>query len=556
MNNVHLRELYEANFGKLPEFKFSFKTFPILKSGPYRGLTSAQSAKSSIQDWFFERRDLLEEIKSKTGALGKLFLPKAQAAYKPSHRINGKVAVNMIKTVRPFGRLALKSEPGKFRVFAMVDSMNQWLLRPFHDYLFKILSNLGRVDGTFKHRIAAEEVAALGKREIFSFDLSKATDRLPLQLQEAVVQQITGLGSIWRKLIVDSEFAIPSCSVWTDNGYPLNTVKYSVGQPMGALSSWAALAVTHHYLVQVATESVGIKTWFRDYCIIGDDIVIFNKEVAQAYKTLMGRIGVPINMVKSIVSRNGTFEFAKRVFWKGYDVSAVPVRLLDTTRIELSSLQTLMLSELKRFPHMREPRHLVGMRGRGYRTKAHLYDYLWRLSKGVRNTLLFATLPNSFYALPSWPDWFNQVSFRNPLDVDGFQRQREWLWSRVQTLVLSSDMKTYRHWMEYRGRLKDHPIDPFDDAVVRWKQDEAQNYFRWLDQKSDLKKWFEEHSGETQDEIHQGFVLFGDALLSQTRLKKGLNLGREKPKELTLGYWVKMYTKVGMLPIIRSLFEA
>jgi hypothetical protein len=35
-------------------------------------------------------------------------------------------------------------------------------------------------------------------------------------------------------------------------GKPGEYLRYSVGQPMGALSSFNMLAVTHHYLVQLA----------------------------------------------------------------------------------------------------------------------------------------------------------------------------------------------------------------------------------------------------------------------------------------------------------------
>jgi hypothetical protein len=33
--------------------------------------------------------------------------------------------------------------------------------------------------------------------------------------------------------------------------------RYSVGQPMGALSSWGMLALTHHCLVQMAAKRSG-----------------------------------------------------------------------------------------------------------------------------------------------------------------------------------------------------------------------------------------------------------------------------------------------------------
>jgi len=42
--------------------------------------------------------------------------------------------------------------------------------------------------------------------------------------------------------------------------YNLNTrLKYSVGQPMGALSSFAMLGLTHHVIVQIAARRAGIR---------------------------------------------------------------------------------------------------------------------------------------------------------------------------------------------------------------------------------------------------------------------------------------------------------
>lgn len=67
--------------------------------------------------------------------------------------------------------------------------------------------------------------------------------------------------------------------------------------------------------MQICARSVGLtKPTFRDYCIIGDDIVIANEKVANAYQTLLKELGMPINLGKSITSRNGSFEFAKRFF--------------------------------------------------------------------------------------------------------------------------------------------------------------------------------------------------------------------------------------------------
>lgn len=76
---------------------------------------------------------------------------------------------------------------------------------------------------------------------LWSFDLSAATDRLPLQIQKIVLQPIVGLhmAEAWGQLLTNREY-------WL---YP-KSYRYAVGQPMGAYSSWAMLALTHHALVQ------------------------------------------------------------------------------------------------------------------------------------------------------------------------------------------------------------------------------------------------------------------------------------------------------------------
>jgi hypothetical protein len=95
------------------------------------------------------------------------------------------------------------------------------------------------------------------------------------------------------------------------------------------------LAVTHHFIVQLAAYRTfkikndisflmvkGIR-WFVNYELLGDDIVIFDKLVAQEYLSIMASIGVPINESKSVIANNATVEFAKVTMYKGTDVSAL-----------------------------------------------------------------------------------------------------------------------------------------------------------------------------------------------------------------------------------------
>jgi hypothetical protein len=92
---------------------------------------------------------------------------------------------------------------------------------------------------------------------------------------------------------------------------------------MGALSSWAMLALTHHCIVQVAALRVGHNGWFEDYAVLGDDVVIANKQIADSYLVLMKLLGVEINLSKSLVSSDGVCEFAKKIWINGEDFSPI-----------------------------------------------------------------------------------------------------------------------------------------------------------------------------------------------------------------------------------------
>jgi hypothetical protein len=123
---------------------------------------------------------------------------------------------------------------------------------------------------------------------------------------------------------------------------------YQVGQPMGALTSWGMLALTHHALVQLAAERAGVTAqseWFADYAILGDDIVIANGPVAEKYVQLMASIGVGLNLSKSLVSVTGrVVEFAKRTLYKGQNISPLPVKELYAS---MKSVQTGVQFALK-----------------------------------------------------------------------------------------------------------------------------------------------------------------------------------------------------------------
>lgn len=86
------------------------------------------------------------------------------------------------------GKLSLKKEAaGKVRVFAMVDPITQWLLAPLHKFLFSILRKIP-MDGTFNQlKPVYRLLRKPGIKKYFSLDLSAATDRLPVSIQQELL---------------------------------------------------------------------------------------------------------------------------------------------------------------------------------------------------------------------------------------------------------------------------------------------------------------------------------------------------------------------------------
>jgi len=229
------------------------------------------------------------------------------------------------------GQLSLKEEAaGKLRVFAIVDVWTQSFLKPLHSYLFKILGALPN-DGTLDQDASATRSMekALRRGHAWSVDLSSATDRLPIVLQQSVLTTLfsKALSDAWRNLLVERDYVLNSSKI-TDS-YPElvpGCYKYSVGQPMGALSSWAMLALTHHMILQFAVHRCKGKQelWYTLYEILGDDIVIFDKDVYLEYCKILDLLGVGANPAKSIPAPTiPAFEFAKRTSLSGEDVSGL-----------------------------------------------------------------------------------------------------------------------------------------------------------------------------------------------------------------------------------------
>lgn len=215
----------------------------------------------------------------------------------------------------------LPEKSGKVRVIAQGDYISQTMLKPIHDSLAGILGRLPG-DWTFdqeggKRWVQKKTTTA---KWCASFDLSNATDRLPIDLQAKIIDRVLpgNLGALWHKVIQDRQFkfTLPS----KRSGF----VKYAVGQPMGFYSSFVSFALLHHCVVNVAFEIAHGRPGRDFYAIIGDDMVIFDKAAGSVYLDIINSIGGVINLTKSRVTTdrdNIIAEFAKAYFKNGVELT-------------------------------------------------------------------------------------------------------------------------------------------------------------------------------------------------------------------------------------------
>lgn len=340
---------------------------------------------------------------------------------------------------RDFGRLGFKEEPGKIRVFAMVSLLTQTLMEPLHKWIFQKLRLLV-TDGTFNqvapiHRLI-ERFGGDERRFVASFDLSAATDRLPLRLQMDLLEPFLGeeLTALWAKLLVGRPYRLPRIAKSYNLG--VDSVSYAVGQPMGALSSWAMLALTHHALVQFAASKAYPEEpgWFLDYAVLGDDVVIADRAVAAQYLRVMDTIGVDISLAKSLVSVTSSLEFAKRTWIRGREVTPISLAELLVGLRNIGALEQLVL-KCKRFGEIRLSA-VARYAGFGYRNLARLPVGLG-LGNRLSNLIAYLHRPGGIWPM-SIEAWLCSVAPGGEANLGG---ESTWtvarrLWEEVSRAVL------------------------------------------------------------------------------------------------------------------------
>lgn len=130
------------------------------------------------------------------------------------------------------------------------------------------------------------------KEELYSFDLSSATDTFPLDLQAQLLDQL-GLG-YWNPGMA----AISRGKWWVSD--LSETWSYSTGQPMGVSFSFPLFHLTHWALLAGTLSKVHIENDGPRFMVLGDDVIIRGGEFAEIYKSLLEGFGVKISKGKSL----------------------------------------------------------------------------------------------------------------------------------------------------------------------------------------------------------------------------------------------------------------
>lgn len=138
-------------------------------------------------------------------------------------------------------------------------------------------------------------------KTVWSYDCTSFTDRFPVVYQRIVLENLRTQG-------IASQFDIEAFDlvIGKEWMYHDELIKWEVGQPLGYGPSFFLATLTHAVLLdRLATECCASP---RSFMVVGDDVVICDKRLAEAYLSEMTALGVEINLSKSLVSdRYGEF---------------------------------------------------------------------------------------------------------------------------------------------------------------------------------------------------------------------------------------------------------
>lgn len=234
------------------------------------------------------------------------------------------------------GRLGFSPEPaGKTRVFAIADYWSQTSLKVVQESLYNTLRSISTDSTADQDKGFKSLLKRAAGKPTYCFDLTAASDRIPAFMQKFRIDLLGGkkLGEAWLGVMTERDFYVKATK---------QKLRWSVGQPLGLLSSFPSFALWHHDIIQFAHSRVrkrkGLNPikFFHDYALLGDDVVIFNTEVADEYRFLISEVyGIAINLSKSVIGSNdgSQIEFTKRLALQGQEMSSIRHNILSKKKL-------------------------------------------------------------------------------------------------------------------------------------------------------------------------------------------------------------------------------
>jgi len=229
---------------------------------------------------------------------------------------------------------------GKTRIVGILDYFSQSVLKKLHSFLFKILRKIPQ-DFTFNQGGFTDKIKDW--TEFYSCDLKDATDRVPIILIEKVLKGLLPDDYVqsWKSIMIDYPFL---CKI---KGEGDQFISYKTGNPMGAYSSWASFAITHHFIIFECCYELKIPFYKAKYCLLGDDILIGDHNLYARYREKLKLYRVEVSEAKTHESEI-LCEFAKRWIYKGQEISPYPLPALREAGKKFMNLVPLVVEEEKR----------------------------------------------------------------------------------------------------------------------------------------------------------------------------------------------------------------
>jgi hypothetical protein len=110
----------------------------------------------------------------------------------------------------------------------------------------------------------------------------------------------------------------------------------------------------------------------------------------------MDDLGVGIGFEKSLISRKGCLEFAKKYYMHSEDCSPLPYKEFMAARGSV-----MALSEFAKKFNLRISQ-VMDVRGYGYRAKSRLGNPVYKVPRKMRNLMLTILAPTTKAPMSSW----------------------------------------------------------------------------------------------------------------------------------------------------------